>query len=75
MEAKDKKFRILNFKDYYNSLDTDEKIALRQLMVPAYMSYPTFYAKLDKNTWTALEIEKLEMLTGDKFTGNGTTQY
>lgn len=58
----------LSFKDYYNNLTADEKIALRHLVVPVYMQYSTFYAKLDKNNWTALEIEKLEMLTGETFT-------
>ena len=67
--------KVLDFKDYYNKLSKDDRVALRQLMVPAYMSYPTFYAKLDKNAWSALEVEKLEKLTGEKFSNYATTQY
>jgi len=67
--------KVLDFKDYYNSLGKDDRMALRHLVVPAYMQYPTFYQKLAKNSWTALEIEKLEMLTGEKFSRNDTTQY
>ncbi len=58
----------LNFKAYYESLSPEDKITIRQLVVPAYMQYSTFYYKLDKNKFTELEIEKLEMLTGENFT-------
>ncbi len=57
----------LSFKDYYDNLSAEDKINLRQLMVPAYMQYSTFYYKVDKNKFTDLELEKLEMLTGENF--------
>lgn len=58
----------LSFKDYYDSLTPEDKLTLRHGMVPVYMQYSTFYYKVDKNKFTDLELEKLELLTGENFT-------
>ena len=57
----------MNFKDYYYSLDTNSKNAIRDAIVPKYMGNSTFYDKLSDNKWTLLEFEKLEEITSQTF--------
>jgi len=66
----------LIFKDYFNSLTTDqEKNKIRDTMFPKYMSYTSFYRKIRDNAFTPLELEKLEKITNQKFIQDDTTQY
>ena len=59
----------MNFKDYYDNLpDDDTRNAIRDIMWPKYMAYTTFYTKIRMNTFTELEFEKLEEITGETFT-------
>ena len=59
---------IMNFKAYYEALATDElKSSLRNKIVPKYISQSAFYRKKDDNTFSELEFEKLESITGQKF--------
>lgn len=58
----------MSFKDYYNSLDSKEKSALRDAVVPTYISYTSFYEKLRGDKFTRLELEKLEQITAKTFT-------
>ena len=52
------------FKDYYNSLETDdERMAIRDFFVPKYLSYSTFYNKVRDNNFTEYDFEKLQELT------------
>jgi len=57
----------MSFKDYYYSLETDGKNAIRDAMVPKYMGNSTFYYKLGDNKWSELEFEKLESITNQTF--------
>lgn len=63
---------LLIFKDYFNALSQEDKNRIRQLMVPAYMEYSTFYYKLSKDKFSNLELEKLSVLTGKNFKLNET---
>ena len=58
----------LSFKAYYDNLSVEEKRQIRQLMVPVYLSYPSFYDKIKNDKFSELELEKLELLTGENFT-------
>ena len=64
---KEEKIQKIPFKGYYDNLPTEEKLSLRDRLVPNYMQLPTFYQKKDRNGWTALEYEKLKELTGINF--------
>ena len=56
------------FKKYYSALKSNkEKTAIRDKMVPVYVSYPSFYGKLKDETWTPLELEKLSEITNQNF--------
>jgi len=57
----------MSFKDYFESLDIDAKSELRDSVTPAFMAYTTFYYKLRMNSWSELELRKLEELTGKNF--------
>ena len=58
----------MNFKAYYEALpDDDSKSLLRNQIVPKYMSQSAFYRKKDENSFSELEFEKLESLTGQTF--------
>lgn len=58
----------MNFTDYFEKLSREDKVALRDKLVPKYMQIATFYQKLARNGWTQLELEKLNVLTGKNFT-------
>lgn len=59
----------MNFKDYFKALPNDKaRNAVRDVMWPKYMAYNTFYTKVRENTFTELEFEKLEEITGETFT-------
>lgn len=59
----------MNFKDYYDKLPSDEaRNLIRDIMWPKYMGYSSFYRKIKDNTFTELEFEKLEEITGETFT-------
>lgn len=55
------------FKDYFNSLPMEEKIELRDQLVPKYFHMTTFYQKVAANRFTNLEREKLNEVTGRDF--------
>lgn len=56
------------FKEYYESLPDDKaRTDLRNEFVPKYISYPSFYRKISDNSFTELELEKLEEITNQKF--------
>lgn len=65
----DEKNEKIIFKDYFNSLSTDEeRNSLRDFMVIGYeMGYTTFYRKVRENSFSKLELEKLESVTKQKF--------
>ena len=64
----DENIEKLVFKDYFNSLPTDDdRNAIRDQMFPKYMGYTTFYTKIRNNSFTELEFEKLESLTSQTF--------
>lgn len=57
----------LVFRDYFSSLTTDEKKSLRDKVVPLYISYSSFYRKVEENSFSELEFEKIESLTNHNF--------
>lgn len=68
MQKTDKNPENLTFKDYFSGLSDDEKSEIRDLFITRkYMAYSTFYQKVEKNSWSVLEFEKLEEITGKKF--------
>lgn len=61
-------FEKIIFKDYFNALPTDDdRNYIRDIMFPKYMAYTTFYTKVRENTFTELELEKLEEITNKTF--------
>lgn len=63
-KQKNENIEIIVFKDYYMSLQNDEERAeLRNQIVPKYMSQSSFFRKMNDNSFTELEFEKLEFLT------------
>lgn len=68
MQKENTKSEKLIFKDYYNSLKVAEKVELRDSIVPKYIQLPTFYVKLRDNSFSLLELEKINQLTGKTFT-------
>jgi len=57
----------ITFIDYYEALDDQSKKQLREKFTPIYMAYTTFYYKLRNNSFTELELQKLEELTNQTF--------
>ena len=56
------------FKDYFTGLhDDDARSNLRDVFVPKYISYSSFYRKINDNSFSELEFEKLEQITNKKF--------
>ena len=55
------------FKDYFHSLSAEEKIELRDKLVPKYFHLITFYQKVAANRFSILEREKLTEVTGRNF--------
>lgn len=56
------------FKDYFFALpDDNARVEIRNKIVPRYVSYPSFYRKINDNSFTELEFEKLEEITNQQF--------
>ena len=53
----------LSFKDYYDSIDTDQKNYLRDKMYEVGMANSTFYYKVREEKFTILELKELAILT------------
>lgn len=70
MEAKNEKPKKITFKEYYQSLEDVEKNRIRDVFVPQYLSYSAFYYKVRLNSFTELELQKLEEITNQKFSRN-----
>lgn len=68
----DENLTYLIFKGYFESLDDDKKNELVYTLVPKYFSISSFYRKKNDNSFSELEFEKLELLTGQKFQRNDT---
>jgi len=60
----------MSFKDYYSNLGPAEKNIIRDYFVPKYIRNSSFYAKVADNTFTELEFERLELITGQIFERN-----
>ena len=60
----------ITFKDYYQFLEDIEKNRIRDVFVPQYLSYSAFYYKVRLNSFTELELQKLEELTKQSFLRN-----
>jgi hypothetical protein len=73
MQSEVQQKQKMNFIDYFETLTRAEKVSLRDKVVPSYMQLSTFYQKLARNSWTKLEIEKLESITGLNFIYGGAT--
>lgn len=56
----------MDFTDYYVTLDVREKALIRDQMFK-YISHPSFYRKIRERSFSLLEIEKLEQITGKTF--------
>lgn len=67
MNKKTNEIEKLSFETYYESLPIEEKLILRDKLVPRYLGLPSFYSKLRANRWTELEREKIQELTGKTF--------
>lgn len=57
----------LSFKDYYDSIDTDQKNYLRDKMYEVGMANSTFYYKVREEKFTILELKELAILTNQNF--------
>jgi hypothetical protein len=66
MQKPDKLPKIA-FKDYFHSLPLEEKMELRDQLVPKYFHLTTFYQKVAANRFSNLEREKLTEVTGRQF--------
>jgi len=60
----------MSFKDYYSNLEAGEKNKIRDYFVPKYVSNSSFYGKVADNSFTELEFERLELITGQIFERN-----
>ena len=61
--TKEEKKSEMVFKDYYQSLDEESKIALRdRILSETGMSYPSFYYKLANDTFKPLERKLINEL-------------
>lgn len=68
----DENLTELIFKGYFESLEDEKKNELIYTLVPKYISISSFYRKKNDNSFSELEFEKLELLTGQKFQRNET---
>lgn len=58
----------LTFKDYYKSLNSSDKVRIRnQFIQVSGLSYPAFYKKLEKNSFDLLETAALESICKTTF--------
>ena len=67
MTTKNENHSKIAFSDYFEQLDTQGKNELRDKFTPIYVAYSTFYAKIKNNSFTELELQKLEELTNKNF--------
>lgn len=67
MKINNKNLSKITFSDYFETLDVKSKTELRSKMTPLYVAYTTFYYKLRNNSFTELELQKLEELTNQTF--------
>lgn len=70
MQTKNEKPEKITFKEYYQFLDDDAKNRIRDVFVPQYLSYSAFYYKVRLNSFTELELQKLEEITNETFLRN-----
>ncbi len=58
----------LSFKEYYQSLEEEPKIQLRNVILnECGISYSTFYAKLNKQNFSNLEKKEIERICEESF--------
>jgi hypothetical protein len=50
----------MNFKDYYSFVDTIKEDLRSKIMEVLEISQKTFYNKLNADSWTKIELEKVE---------------
>jgi len=55
------------FKEYFETLDTDSKNAIRDSMMAVGIAYSTFYTKVSDNSFKELEFRELERITKKNF--------
>ena len=67
MTEKKENTEKLSFKDYYDSIDTDQKNYLRDKMYEVGMANSTFYYKVREEKFTILELKELGVLTNQNF--------
>ncbi len=67
MTEKTENTEKLSFKDYYDSIDTDQKNYLRDKMYEVGMANSTFYYKVREEKFTILELKELGVLTNQNF--------
>lgn len=67
MTEKTENTEKLSFKDYYDSIDTDQKNYLRDKMYEVGMANSTFYYKVREEKFTILELKELAILTNQNF--------
>jgi hypothetical protein len=57
------KSKKMTFRDYYKSLDEEQKREVRDKYLAASgMSFPTFYSKLRRGNYTLLEQKAIESI-------------
>lgn len=58
----------ISFKDYFDSLPTEESNIVRDEMLRSSgISYPSFYGKLQSGKWKPLELKELGRITNKEF--------
>ena len=58
----------ISFKDYFDSLPTEESNVVRdQMLRSSGISYPSFYGKLQSGKWKPLELKELGRITNKEF--------
>jgi len=67
MKTNDENIEKILFKEYYDTLETDAKNAIRDTMMANGMGYTTFYAKSRDNSFKELEFRELERITAKNF--------
>ena len=60
------KMKQISFREWYNSLGTLEKREFRDtFMEVSGIQFPTFYSKLQRNSFTILEKKAIKEIIGD----------
>lgn len=60
MQTETKQEIKMNFKDYYSFVDGIQKELRTKIMEKLEISQKTFYNKINADSWTAIEREKVE---------------